>query len=78
MNQHFICCVLNNQRKDIIMDLLKSSTYAINKKNKANGLDLLANINDKTVATALVAILSMAKNYNINLIRVNERGANYG
>jgi GTP-sensing pleiotropic transcriptional regulator CodY len=70
--------VLNNQRKDIIMDLLKSSTYAINKKNKANGLDLLANINDKTVATALVAILSMAKNYNINLIRVNERGANYG
>ena len=34
------------------MSLLKSSTYAINKKNKANGLDLLADINDKTVATA--------------------------
>lgn len=34
------------------MVLLKSSIYAINKKNKANGLDLLANINDKTVATA--------------------------
>ena len=34
------------------MSLLKSSTYAINKKNKANGLDLLTDINDKTVATA--------------------------
>lgn len=34
------------------MVLLKSSIYAINKKNKADGLDLLANINDKTVATA--------------------------
>ena len=34
------------------MSLLKSSTYDINKKNKANGLDLLADINDKTVATA--------------------------
>ena len=34
------------------MSLLKSSTYTINKKNKANGLDLLADINDKTVATA--------------------------
>ena len=34
------------------MQLLKSSTYAINKKNKANGLDLLTDINDKTVATA--------------------------
>ncbi len=34
------------------MSLLKSNTYAINKKNKANGLDLLADINDKTVATA--------------------------
>lgn len=34
------------------MSLLKSSTYSINKKNKANGLDLLADINDKTVATA--------------------------
>ena len=34
------------------MSLLKSSTYKINKKNKVNGLDLLADINDKTVATA--------------------------
>ena len=34
------------------MSLLKSSTYAINKKNKANGLDLLAEINDNTVSTA--------------------------
>ena len=34
------------------MSLLKSNTYKINKKNKANGLDLLADINDKTIATA--------------------------
>lgn len=34
------------------MSPLKSSTYAINKKNKANGLDLLADINDSTIATA--------------------------
>ena len=34
------------------MSPLKSSTYAINKKNKANGLDLLADINDNTIATA--------------------------
>lgn len=34
------------------MSLLKSNTYSINKKNKANGLDLLTDINDKTVATA--------------------------
>lgn len=34
------------------MPLLKSNAYSINKKNKANGLDLLADINDKTVATA--------------------------
>ena len=34
------------------MSLLKSSTYKINKKNKVNGLDLLADINDKTVASA--------------------------
>lgn len=34
------------------MDLLRSDKYAINKKNKADGLDLLANINDNTVATA--------------------------
>ena len=33
------------------MSPLKSSTYAINKKNKANGLDLLADINDSTIAT---------------------------
>lgn len=33
------------------MSLLKTNTYAINKKNKANGLDLLADINDKTIAT---------------------------
>lgn len=34
------------------MSLLKTNTYAINKKNKADGLDLLADINDKTIATA--------------------------
>lgn len=34
------------------MSLLKSNIYAINKKNKANGLDLLTDINDKTIATA--------------------------
>ena len=34
------------------MTLLKSSVYAINKKNKADGLDLLADINDGTVAVA--------------------------
>ena len=34
------------------MPLLKSNTYAINKQIKANGLDLLADINDKTVAVA--------------------------
>ena len=32
--------------------LLKSETYAINKKNKAEGLALLADINDSTVAVA--------------------------
>ena len=37
---------------NIYMSLLKSNTYKINKKNKANGLDLLADINDKTIATA--------------------------
>lgn len=31
---------------------LKTSTYAINRKNKANGLDLLTNINDNTIATS--------------------------
>lgn len=34
------------------MRVLKNTTYAVNKKNKANGLDLLANINNKTVAVA--------------------------
>ncbi len=34
------------------MGILKSNTYAINKKNKADGLKLLADINDATVATA--------------------------
>lgn len=34
------------------MSLLKTSTYTINKKNKVNGLDLLADINDKIIATA--------------------------
>ena len=34
------------------MDLLKSDTYAVNKKNRANGLDLLMDINDNTVAVA--------------------------
>ena len=34
------------------ISLLKTSTYSLNKKNKANGLDLLADINDGTVATA--------------------------
>ena len=32
------------------MSLLKTSNYYLNKKNKADGLDLLADINDKTVA----------------------------
>jgi site-specific DNA-methyltransferase (adenine-specific) len=34
------------------MDLLKSDKYSLNKKNKANGLDLLTDINDNTIATA--------------------------
>lgn len=34
------------------MTLLRSDTYEINKKNKANGLDLLADINDSTIAVA--------------------------
>lgn len=34
------------------MVLLKSDNFSINKKNKADGLSLLADINDKTVATA--------------------------
>lgn len=34
------------------MSILKSDTYAINKKNKADGLDLLADINDNTITTA--------------------------
>lgn len=33
------------------MDILKSNAYKINEKNKANGLDLLSNINSGTVAT---------------------------
>ena len=32
--------------------ILKSEKYSLNKKNLADGLDLLANINDKTIATA--------------------------
>lgn len=39
---------MENQNKN----LLKTGTYAINRKNKENGLDLLADINDKTIATA--------------------------
>ena len=35
-----------------LLDLLKTSKYAINKRNKANGIDLLADINSGTVATA--------------------------
>ena len=31
---------------------LRSDKYSLNKKNLADGLDLLANINDKTIATA--------------------------
>lgn len=34
------------------MSLLKTNTYSVNKKNKADGLDLLADINNNTVATA--------------------------
>ena len=34
------------------MTLLKSGTYSVNKKNKADGLQLLADINDGTVAAA--------------------------
>lgn len=34
----------------MIQPLLKSNAYTINAKNNANGLDLLAEINDKTVA----------------------------
>ena len=34
------------------MDLLKSNNYFVNKKNKADGLSLLADINNGTVATA--------------------------
>ena len=34
------------------MSVLKTNTYSINKKNKADGLMLLADINDKTIATA--------------------------
>ena len=32
--------------------LLKTNTYAVNRKNKANGLDLLADIGDGMIATA--------------------------
>ena len=34
------------------MELLKSDTYKINKKNRTDGLNLLADINDNTIATA--------------------------
>lgn len=34
------------------MVLLKSDTYKINKKNRTDGLNLLADINDNTIATA--------------------------
>ncbi len=34
------------------MSVFRSNTYSVNKKNKANGLDLLAEINGKTIATA--------------------------
>lgn len=34
------------------MSVLKSDKYAINKKNLADGLDLMANINEKTIKTA--------------------------
>ena len=33
-------------------NVLNSNTYLINKKNKANGLDLLADINSETITTA--------------------------
>lgn len=39
---------MRNQNKN----LLKIGIYAINRKNKVNGLDLLTDINDKTIATA--------------------------
>ena len=32
--------------------LLKTNTYAVNRKNKANGLDLIAEIGDELIATA--------------------------
>lgn len=34
------------------MSLLKSNTYSINKKNKADGLKLLADINNETISVA--------------------------
>lgn len=34
------------------MDILKSNKYEVNKKNLADGLDLLSEINDKSIATA--------------------------
>lgn len=34
------------------MDVLKTNKYDLNKRNKADGLDLLSNINDSTIATA--------------------------
>lgn len=34
------------------MSLLKTNTYSVNKKNKADGLDLLADINNNTITTA--------------------------
>ena len=33
------------------MSVLKTNTYQLNKKNLANGLELLADINDQSVAT---------------------------
>lgn len=34
------------------MSLLKSNTYSINKKNKADGLKLLSDINNGTISVA--------------------------
>ena len=38
--------------KEKCMSLLKSNTYSINKKNKADGLKLLTDINNETISVA--------------------------
>ena len=45
---------VNQGNAVIFMNLLKTNTYSINKKKKKDGLKLLADINDKTIATAFI------------------------